>query len=74
MPLILAHELDTLTVQNIQEWDRRASNGAGIFIDVIDKRNLTDERLERLKSLVRQRDELSESHAVNANELNAKLR
>ncbi|KAF2175815.1 hypothetical protein K469DRAFT_683423 [Zopfia rhizophila CBS 207.26] len=74
MPLILAHELDTLTVQNIEEWDQRAGNGAGIFLDVIDKRNLTDERLERLKSLVRERDEPSESRTVNADELNMKLR
>ncbi|KAF2195577.1 hypothetical protein K469DRAFT_681873 [Zopfia rhizophila CBS 207.26] len=57
--------------ENIEEWDRSAGNGAGIFLDVIDKRNLTDERLERLKSLMRERDEPS---AVNTDELNAKLR
>ncbi|KAF2259155.1 hypothetical protein CC78DRAFT_83114 [Lojkania enalia] len=74
MPLILAEELDTLTVQGIQEWDRRAGDGNRIYIDVIDKHNLTDKRLERLMSLVRERDELSESRAVNADELNTKLR
>ncbi|KAF2181220.1 hypothetical protein K469DRAFT_692103 [Zopfia rhizophila CBS 207.26] len=51
MPLILAEELDTLTVQGIQEWDQRAGDGTRIFIDVIDKHNLTDERLERLKQI-----------------------
>ncbi|KAL5436036.1 hypothetical protein PMIN06_010957 [Paraphaeosphaeria minitans] len=70
MRLILAEELDTLTVQDIQEWDERAGDAARLFIDVIDKRNLTSERWARLESLVRER----ESRAVDADELNTKLR
>ncbi|KAL5405943.1 hypothetical protein PMIN04_012191 [Paraphaeosphaeria minitans] len=49
MRLILAEELDTLTVQDIQEWDERAGDAARLFIDVIDKRNLTSERWARLE-------------------------
>ncbi|KAF2834207.1 hypothetical protein M501DRAFT_990484 [Patellaria atrata CBS 101060] len=74
MPLILAKELDTLTVQDIQKWDQRAGDRTHIYIDVIDKHNLTHERLERLTSLIRERDKPSESRAVNADELSTKLR
>ena len=30
MPLIQAHALDTLAVQNITEWERRTGKGAGM--------------------------------------------
>ncbi|RYN56248.1 hypothetical protein AA0117_g13255 [Alternaria alternata] len=70
MPQILAEELDTLTVEDIHEWGRRSGNTT----DVIDTYNLTDERWARLKSLVRERNKPSETRAVDADELNAKLR
>ena len=31
MPLILAEELDSLTVQDIQKWNQRADDGAGMY-------------------------------------------
>lgn len=63
---LLAHELDTLTVQDIQEWDRRTEIERDMYADfdffqliislhcsriinVVDKSNLTDERINRLR-------------------------
>ncbi|MCJ1249959.1 hypothetical protein MMC30_007185 [Trapelia coarctata] len=56
MPDIMAADLDTATVKDIEKW---------VIVNVLDKCNMTAERFEKLRCLVRQRDEEARSKAVD---------
>ncbi|KAI9772281.1 MAG: hypothetical protein M1840_001030 [Geoglossum simile] len=58
-----ANDLLNFTVNDLQD-----------FIEVKDPHNVTEKHLEVLRDLMRQRDEMAQAHAVDANELREKLK